>query len=67
VVTEAASLGTVNRVPRWRFVVRFEDLQGTTRWVVKRVRSWSGVREGDQVLVHFDPEHPGDKHRIFVA
>lgn len=66
VITEALNLGTLKHMPRWRLVVRFEDGEGTTRWVVTRARTWSPIEKGDRRIVHFDPKHPGDKRRIVV-
>lgn len=48
-------------------VVKFTDLQGTDRWVTRKVAGRSGIPKADTALVLFDPLHPEVEDLIFVA
>ena len=69
VVTHVGVTGTkVNGVPRVRFTVRFTDSQGVQRFVqgARLVSYFSSPSEGNTTTVWYDPNDPGNKHKIVV-
>ena len=69
VVTHVTVTGTkVNGVPRVKFTVRFTDGQGVQRFVqgARLVSYFSSPSEGQTTAVWYDPNDPGNKHKIVV-
>lgn len=54
-------------IPRYHTTIRFTDTSETPRWVKRLApRSVRLVKEGDAVMVHFDPAYPGRRRGISV-
>lgn len=69
-VTEVRDTGVeVSGLPFLEFTVRFQDAEGTDRWVTKKgtFPPAEQPRAGDPVAVWFDPLAPGDQKRILVG
>ena len=69
VVTHVKVTGTkVNGVPRVKFTVRFTDGQGVQRFVqgARLVPYFSSPSEGQTTAVWYDPNDPGNTHKIVV-
>lgn len=66
-VTDVGQTGTINNIPHWRVVVRFNDASGETRWVTKRSTTWTPPDVGQQVDVYFDSTRKDDRSDIFVS